>query len=114
MLKIAPQKWLWSLQGLIKYLGILITFSGLKYFSGCKHLADPLSNGELLYGIRDAASVYYNYTGTLKCLDLGDNDVPDLGVDNWYYQTCTEFVMPFCSDKGLNTTFTTSWLKGQF
>ena len=25
-------------------------------------------------------------------------DAPDLGYDAWYYQTCTEFVMPFCAD----------------
>ena len=35
----------------------------------------------------------------MQCLDLGDGgDSPDLGYDGWYYQTCTEFVMPFCSD----------------
>ena len=43
--------------------------------------------------------VYYNYTGNLECLDLGSGgDTPDLGYNAWYYQTCTEFVMPFCSD----------------
>ena len=36
----------------------------------------------------------------MKCLDLGGGggDSPDLGYDSWYYQTCTEFVMPFCAD----------------
>ena len=46
-----------------------------------------------------AAQVYYNYTGGMDCLDLGGGgDAPDLGYDAWYYQTCTEFVMPFCAD----------------
>ena len=33
----------------------------------------------------------------MNCLDLGGSggDTPDLGYDSWYYQTCTEFVMPF-------------------
>ena len=35
----------------------------------------------------------------MDCLDLGGGgDAPDLGYDAWYYQTCTEFVMPFCAD----------------
>ena len=35
----------------------------------------------------------------MECLDLdGGGDSPDLGYSGWYYQTCTEFVMPFCAD----------------
>jgi len=66
----------------------------------CESLNKTYGQLELLDAIHDAAQVYYNSTGTMKCLDLGDGggDSPDLGYDGWYYQTCTEFVMPFCAD----------------
>jgi len=66
----------------------------------CKHLDQPYKPEDLISQIKDAASVYYNYTGDMKCLNLGGSggDTPDLGYDSWYYQTCTEFVMPFCAD----------------
>jgi len=65
----------------------------------CKHLDQPYSQMELLGAIHQAAQVYYNYTGDMECLDLnGGGDSPDLGYSGWYYQTCTEFVMPFCAD----------------
>ncbi|CBY35176.1 unnamed protein product [Oikopleura dioica] len=63
----------------------------------CSHLDHDINQEELLEPLRDAASVYYNYTGDLACLDLGDEG-GDLGYNNWYFQTCTEFVFPFCSD----------------
>ena len=65
----------------------------------CKHLNVSLAPQDLITSIKDAASVYYNNTGNLECLDLGESDnSDDLGYDAWYYQTCTEFVMPFCAD----------------
>jgi lysosomal Pro-X carboxypeptidase len=65
----------------------------------CESLNKTYGQLELLDAIHNAAQVYYNSTGTMKCLDLGDGgDSPDLGYDGWYYQTCTEFVMPFCAD----------------
>lgn len=65
----------------------------------CEHLDKKYSQMDLLDAIHQAAQVYYNYTGGMDCLDLGGGgDAPDLGYDAWYYQTCTEFVMPFCAD----------------
>ena len=46
----------------------------------CGSLAEPLSQLDLLKGIHEAAQVYYNSTGDMKCLDLnGGGDTPDLG-----------------------------------
>ena len=53
----------------------------------CSHLDHDINQEELLEPLRDAASVYYNYTGQLECLDLGDEG-GDLGYDNWYFQVC--------------------------
>jgi len=65
----------------------------------CEHLEKKYDQMDLLDAVHQAAQVYYNYTGGMDCLDLGGGgDAPDLGYDAWYYQTCTEFVMPFCAD----------------
>ena len=50
----------------------------------------------------EAASVYFNFTGSATCLNLSDED--DIGADMWTYQACTEMVMPFCYD-GSNDMF---------
>ena len=57
---------------------------------------------ELLLLVYKAASVYFNYTGAAKCLNIQDED--DIGADMWSYQACTEMVMPFCYD-GSNDMF---------
>lgn len=49
----------------------------------------------LLHGLFRGASVYFNYTGSAKCLNVSQTD--DIGADMWDYQTCTEMVMPMCS-----------------
>ncbi|XP_065350356.1 lysosomal Pro-X carboxypeptidase [Cloeon dipterum] len=65
----------------------------------CEHLKAPnLKEKELLTQIFKAASVYLNYTGTTKCLDLEDADGPSLGGNGWGFQSCTEMVMPMCSN----------------
>ena len=46
--------------------------------------------------------MYFNYTGSAKCLNIQDED--DIGADMWSYQACTEMVMPFCYD-GSNDMF---------
>ncbi|CAJ1884329.1 unnamed protein product [Sphenostylis stenocarpa] len=43
--------------------------------------------------LHEAASVFYNYTGTATCFDLDDDSDPhDLG--GWQWQACTEMIMP--------------------
>lgn len=60
------------------------------------------SETDLLSHIFSAASVYFNYTGQAKCLDIANTD--DIGADLWNYQACSEMVMPFCYD-GINDMF---------
>ena len=57
---------------------------------------------ELLVNVYEAASVYFNYTGSAECLNIQDED--GIGADMWSYQACTEMVMPFCYD-GSNDMF---------
>uniref|UniRef100_A0A673WEA9 Lysosomal Pro-X carboxypeptidase n=1 Tax=Salmo trutta TaxID=8032 RepID=A0A673WEA9_SALTR len=67
----------------------------------CKHLGfDPsvVSDYQLLGGISEAARVYYNYTGNCPCLNTSSTATGNLGFIGWYYQACTEMVMPLCTD----------------
>jgi len=67
---------------------------------------------ELISHISEAASIYYNFSGTAKCLNLAETD--DIGADMWNYQACSEMVMPFCYD-GVNDMFEASkWDVNQF
>jgi len=69
----------------------------------CKPLSEIYDGDEdLLLHVYEAASVYFNFTGSATCLNLSDED--DIGADMWTYQACTEMVMPFCYD-GSNDMF---------
>ncbi|OWK61121.1 Lysosomal Pro-X carboxypeptidase [Lonchura striata] len=45
-----------------------------------------------------AVNLYYNYTGEALCLDVSQTATKSLGEMGWYYQACTEIVMPLCTD----------------
>ncbi|XP_019056894.1 PREDICTED: lysosomal Pro-X carboxypeptidase [Tarenaya hassleriana] len=46
-----------------------------------------------------AASLYYNYSGSEKCFDIGHEEDAH-GLSGWGWQACTEMVMPMsCSDE---------------
>nr|XP_003219412.1 PREDICTED: lysosomal Pro-X carboxypeptidase [Anolis carolinensis] len=65
----------------------------------CKYLKNPkLPDKLLLQNIFQAVNVYYNYTGHASCLNLTQTATKSLGIQGWYYQACTEMVMPMCSD----------------
>lgn len=66
----------------------------------CKHLGfEPtVSDYQLLHGISQAVRVYYNYTGDTPCLNTSQTATGNLGFMGWYYQACTEMVMPMCTD----------------
>nr|XP_039263867.1 lysosomal Pro-X carboxypeptidase-like [Styela clava] len=71
----------------------------------CKPLSKPKLQGiELLNQVREAAGVFYNYSGQSDCFSLDSEASPGLSAGLWYYQTCTEMVMPFCAD-GFNDMF---------
>lgn len=72
----------------------------------CKHLAihpQNLTNEQLVSGISLASQVYTNFTGKKVCLDLNSESHNPMDV-LWDFQSCTEMVMPICSD-GVNDMF---------
>lgn len=65
----------------------------------CQYLTHPtVPDQQLLQGISKAVKVYYNYTGNAPCLNVSQTATGSLGAMGWYYQACTEMVMPMCSD----------------
>ncbi|PFX19876.1 lysosomal Pro-X carboxypeptidase-like [Stylophora pistillata] len=74
----------------------------------CKYLQDEsLDDDKLLGAISKAVGVYYNSSGNAKCFNTSQQAVSFLGDEGWYFQACTEMVMPLCSD-GVNDMFTKS------
>lgn len=72
----------------------------------CESLnSDPinLSDVELIERIAKASQVYTNYTGNQPCLDFKGIVFDPMEV-MWDFQSCTEMVMPICSD-GINDMF---------
>ncbi|XP_023323387.1 lysosomal Pro-X carboxypeptidase [Eurytemora carolleeae] len=67
-----------------------------------KMLGNYSTDEELLSHIYSGVSVYSNYTGQSTCLNIAEED--NIGADMWYYQACSEMVMPFCYD-GVNDMF---------
>lgn len=75
----------------------------------CKSLLTPLSGKPLLEALAQVSNLYYNYTGTAKCVDWkGDSGTPTLGYLGWDYQACTEMVMPMCSN-GTGMFYKMNW-----
>ncbi|XP_048773111.2 lysosomal Pro-X carboxypeptidase-like isoform X2 [Ostrea edulis] len=66
--------------------------------AACRPLSTPLSGDNLIMGAVKAMNVYFNYTGTTPCFDIGTEATPDLGIRGWGYQSCTEMVAPSCSN----------------
>ncbi|CAG7717024.1 unnamed protein product [Allacma fusca] len=65
----------------------------------CEKLFDSkLPDKQLLRALFKGLNVYFNYTGSAKCLDYGQQATQSLGDLGWDYQACTEQVMPMCND----------------
>lgn len=66
---------------------------------------DPtyLSDEQLVGNIAKGSQVYTNYTGQTSCLDINSYVFDSMDV-LWDFQSCTEMVMPICSD-GVNDMF---------
>ncbi|XP_034935793.1 lysosomal Pro-X carboxypeptidase-like [Chelonus insularis] len=74
----------------------------IKHF--CKHFTkNDLPHEKLLMILKKGIDVYANFTGQNPCIDI-ESGIPELGTIGWDYQTCTELVMPICSD-GINDMF---------
>lgn len=65
------------------------------------------NDAALISGLAKALQVYYNYTGQISCFSLSSSGpIETLG---WFYQSCTEMVMPFCTN-GITDMFQpSSW-----
>lgn len=57
-----------------------------------------LSLGQLLTALAAAVQVYSNTSGNTSCLNVTQEGPEDLGLNGWDYQSCTEMVMPMCSN----------------
>lgn len=64
----------------------------------CRPISTPLNGDNLIIGTAKAMNVFYNYTGSTSCFDIGSGDIPNLGISGWDYQSCTEMVAPSCSN----------------
>ena len=53
---------------------------------------------QLLQALAAAALVYYNYTGSVSCLNISVDATGSLGERGWDFQACTEMVMPMCTN----------------
>ena len=73
----------------------------------CKKFSNLSSTSllvDLVTALKDAANVYYNYTGTLEttCFDSNRCNDQSLGAlsgehDGWDFQECTEIIIEMCS-----------------
>lgn len=71
----------------------------------CSKLQNATLSGKVLVStLRKALTVYTNYTGETKCLEIDSSASADLGEKGWEFQSCSEMVMPMCSD-GENDMF---------
>ncbi|XP_029648075.2 lysosomal Pro-X carboxypeptidase isoform X1 [Octopus sinensis] len=79
----------------------------------CAPLNDPNLDGKhLVFALAKSLQVYYNTTGNTPCLNFSlINNEADLG---WSYQSCTEMIMPSCSDGIADMFYPTKWNFPQF
>ena len=64
----------------------------------CEQLSKPVEDDDLLQAMFQAISIYANYTGKATCLDTSITQVGGISDSLWGFQSCTEFVMSFCSN----------------
>ncbi|XP_071847604.1 lysosomal Pro-X carboxypeptidase-like isoform X2 [Apostichopus japonicus] len=56
------------------------------------------TDSELLTQLVGALTIYYNFTGQALCFNTSQTQSGHVDEYGWYYQFCTEMVMPSCSD----------------
>lgn len=59
----------------------------------CGKLLSPYEGKELLQHISEGVNIYFNYTGTAKCLNISQQATSDLGDLGWDYQV-SNFAAP--------------------
>lgn len=61
-----------------------LNFGGNSFIQMCEAIDSSVTGKNTLEKLYDAASIYYNYSGTSKCFDLNDHSDPhDLGGWQW-------------------------------
>ncbi|KAF0313378.1 Lysosomal Pro-X carboxypeptidase [Amphibalanus amphitrite] len=72
----------------------------------CSYLHDDHGDDDksLLTNLYDIINLYFNSTGGVDCIDSSSQGTDSLGDDGWYFQACTEMIMPMCND-GINDMF---------
>ncbi|KAL4144176.1 hypothetical protein QTP88_006399 [Uroleucon formosanum] len=71
----------------------------------CKSMRDHTEYDKtLLMSVFNGLSVYFNYTGSAKCLNLSSAFSDDI-MKGWGYQACTEMIMPLCTKGGEDDIF---------
>ena len=64
----------------------------------CTRLPDPSLTGKiLLKSLFKAVTVYFNYTGSAKCLDVGTQASTNLGDLGWDFQVWPCVIHVFCN-----------------
>ena len=58
----------------------------------------------VLQAMKNAANVYYNFSGGLECNEIIQDYDNDLGQEGWDYLACTTLVLPIAAD-GVNDMF---------
>jgi lysosomal Pro-X carboxypeptidase len=65
----------------------------------CGQINKKFANREdLVSAFNEALQIYTNYTGSTKCIDTSTAYDSTLGSAGWDIQSCTEMVMPMCSN----------------
>ncbi|KAK8762808.1 hypothetical protein V5799_025929 [Amblyomma americanum] len=79
-----------------RYYGDSLPYGERSFTEACRFLWNPLQTGEdLIRSLHKAASILYNSSGNAACYSIDGN----VGVHaGWMFQTCTELVMPECSN----------------
>nr|XP_022920988.1 lysosomal Pro-X carboxypeptidase [Onthophagus taurus] len=61
----------------------------------CEKLSREYNGKPLIQELTKALSVYTNYTGTTKCVNINSTS-SNVDETAWDYQACTEMIMPMC------------------
>ncbi|CAI9736836.1 lysosomal Pro-X carboxypeptidase isoform X1 [Octopus vulgaris] len=81
----------------------------------CIPLNDPHLDGKhLISALAKSLQVYYNTTGKTPCFNLTQTSSSNMGDLGWSYQSCTEMVMPSCTDGIKDMFYPNKWNFTQF
>jgi len=68
-----------------------------------------LNDFQLLVSMQNALGIFHNFSGNAECFNIGSTDNSKIDGNLWEYQTCTEMVMPFCSNGQTDMFPPASW-----